>query len=434
MRDLQLNLRSFHQTKTLCLLALIFNHCLSFSAQQSAQSLSSLSFAPGFLLLALLNGLFVTMTGVTYRITLDDQIQGHRLRGGLQSAVDLLLILIGIDFLKNLWVYDGRSPLLEWDFLKTILVSFLICYILSRIHIYLCFLFAGLVSWFYLDIRNFLFRFAWIPTRDWQPPAGFSAYHYANGGVVTLLALYLTFKIWRPALPIRLKVLLSAGLAWLWLMILDSLAQASPAFFEIQLGHDWWLDGLVGGPGYRTLMPTLVWGLGLPAGFAFAHFFKRHPEIVEKLNAAWVMAAAACVFIPLWWFMNYTTPLLQSGATNLWALAGENETSFWVEVMHAAALILVFSAFYLFNRYKKIEWFDDLCVKFSVASFWIYLLATSVPPLLIEKVHGLTDSLWTTTMTAFYVTMALSWVLAEALFLLSQKQLRLTLARAEEAG
>ena len=434
MRELQLNLRSFHQTKSLCLLALIFNHCLSFSAYQSGQALSDFHFSPGLLLLALLNGLFITMTGVTYRMTLDDRIRGHRLRGGLQGAVDLLLLLIGIDFLKNLWVYDGQSLFLEWDFLKTILVSFLICYALSRIHIYLCFLFTGVVSWFYLDLRNLLSHLAWVPAHDWVPPSGFSAYHYANGAVATLLSLYLALKLGRSSAPMRLKILLGAGLTCIWLAILDSIAQTAPSFYQFQVGHNWWLNGLIGSPGYRTLMPVFVWGLGLPVGFATAHVFTRHPEIAEKLNAAWVALSAACVFITLWWFMNYTTPLLQSGATALWAVAGENETSFWVEVMRASALILIFSTFYLFNRHKKFEWFDDLCVKFSMASFWIYLLATSIPPLLIKHAQGLVDSTWALTMTTFYVTIALSWALAEALFLISQKQLRLTFMRAEEAG
>ena len=121
LTDARLNVRSFHQMKTLCLVALIVSHCLSFAAMTLQRPVSELKFAAGVSFLTTLNGLFIFMTGVTLRLSLADRIKGDHLRAGSWvGTTDMLFLLLVIETLKNNVLY-GVAHALEWDFLKTIL-------------------------------------------------------------------------------------------------------------------------------------------------------------------------------------------------------------------------------------------------------------------------------------------------------------------------
>lgn len=422
--DLDTNVRSFHQIKALCLLALIANHCLSFATVAHEIAIQRLGYAPLLLIMPLFNGHFIAMTGVTYRINLESEIRANRVTGGFWPLADLLIFLIFVDFSKNLWLYGHATHVLQWDFLKTILVMFAACYLISRVHIALNFVFVALASWFYADIHRWLYGFR---SETLSVPKGLNFYHLHYALFFGALALYLGFRI-VPHLRRSRARLLFVGALVLGLMIaVKLLLQTAPDETDYYLARNWWIDALIGSGDRHTLMPVLTWGLGLPLGFALTHFAIRNPRLIQNLNPFWGLAISALFFIPLWLFTVESTPGIDDGFAT-WISVGQNKTSFAVEVMRTSSLIFLFFLLFILNRRFRRPAFDRFCMKLSISSFWIYLLATSVPFLLAAQSSDQT-SLWITIAMGLAVTLPMAYLLSELVYFVSRKRLRFILRK-----
>ena len=186
---------SYHQVRCLCLLGLIVLHVVSFCNENYRVPLEHYDFWSLLSLTALYNGMFVFAAGVSLRIMLSPWVKGHRVQKHRLSYIfDFLFYLLLIDMCKVVILF-GRNALLEWDFLKTIALSYIVIYFFSRISILCLIPLATGCAYYFQDIEKFLRSFEVTTSEPTWQFWGMNTYHFIVLGIFAVFYIFLAGQV-----------------------------------------------------------------------------------------------------------------------------------------------------------------------------------------------------------------------------------------------
>lgn len=425
-QDDQINARSLHMVRAICLVALIFIHCFSYSTLFFKAPLSQMNFVTVLIVLATLNSIFIFIAGVTFRLTMGGSIEGDRLKGGTSRKIfETLLFLLAIDTTKNVFMEGGVAAIFNWDFLKTIIVAFALCYFLSRINIYLNLLVVFLISWNYSPIKNFLQDFYFRPE---EVPA-FNAFHIQLIFISFALAIYFSYRVWSFSikLPARFAGLLVINS--LLLFCVHQITQMQTDLVQYTHARNWWLVGTIGDARHVTLMTLLAWGPSLLLGFGGTHLILSWQKKLRPLKAWSVASISAIAYAASMVYCALYLEDFYPKAFATWHYVGQNETSFTAELVKACVFLTLFASLVVLNSRRQKKWLDELALKMSLASFWVYILVTTWSPYASALSIQLFGNLMMGVIGGFVSTMVLGFLIAEFVYFMSRKQIRLKLRR-----
>lgn len=417
----------------ICLLALIAVHALSFNNRAKGDGLfSSVSGAQIFLFLGAMNSLFVFLAGVTLRIQLQPAIRNSRLtRGTFRPVAETLFVLLCIDLLKNHLLYRSPSIILEWDFLRTLSLSWILIYILSRIHIGLNLLVAGAVSWWNPQLRQWLLQFEWSKDQGWPPLNLWNAYHSISIAAVLALAIGLIGIVWTKTWPRAARLLVTTLIFLFAASLVRKVAQFEPRLWDYQDARNWWIYGLVGDRLHSTLMPLFAWGPSAWIGFAGTHYVLREKHLLQHLSPGKLLVFSVPVASVLIYMLLFRYEILVYASGNSsWNSIGNSETTFAGETMKVAYFLMIYGAVWWMTLRRPANAWDVFAEKFSQATFWIYIVATASTQVLASSLFEFSSNFWMNFAINFGLSAGLCALVAEGTSFFAKRRIAFYLRKA----
>lgn len=403
--------RSYQQVRALCLLALIIVHAFSFSTAIVGVNLMNISYLPILFVPLALNGAFVFIAGITLRLSLSpENPSSDQIRTPLKPLLTTFGVLVFFEGLKNFFLYDSAYGFFVWDFLKTIFVCIVICILASRVHVYLNLFFAFLISWFFNDIFQFLQKCLWAPEKGWPNLDGLNIATLIYFGVAYGILGFLILSLARSKRP---RLIRSIGIAF-WLFWAFQFARDYP--FDMSLEQfiyfrNWPIYILIGDPAHHTLFPLLATGPGFFIGFAGTHFLLKNKMELQTFSAPLILLGVTLAWVTLVYLLlfRHMDVLLSAVNTATWSsFQTDDITTFAGEVMKTLTFVFFFVVFYISTARTQLG--ATAIAKFGAASFWIYIVATTLTPLLAR-----TFSRWTSSVNLIFLATTVVTLLASAL-------------------
>lgn len=429
-QNLESHVWAFHMVKTLCLLSLVFVHCFTFSNRLGGVAIESLSFLVLTNFIASLNGQFIFISGITFRLLEDSAFQGERRKPNTFGRAGTILIWLNlVELAKNILVRGSAVYIYNWDFLKTLLISFLLAYAISRIHVYLCFLVAAVVAWAQTDLHFYLLRFATEIAPDEVALQAWNRFHWQLLIFMIVITTWLAWRIVKSNLPKTGKMALGTLVSVLFTVFFLKLDSYHVTDGDYLLASNWLIWGTAGNS--SALFPLLAWAPSFLIGYAGIHLVKRNLDFILKIPPLVIFFAAAVVFLCLYPHIvnSIAAGKVHAHADALWQIQGMNYTQILGEIIKVSNFLTLYLFLHFLNQRGWLKPVQLPSQKISIASFWIYLIATSWAVWIAQFTFGLTHSFYLTLTVNLATTLLLSWFVAELAYVFSQKRLHFVFRR-----
>lgn len=425
-------LDTLNQVRMLCLFALIFIHALSFSTSTMDFPIRELTGLIPIYFLSGLNALFILLTGITFRLILDSKIQKSRLhQGTFLEILNPLTALLMIETLKDILLDQRLAALLNWNFLKTLWLGWILIYLLSRLNIYLNILAAGAMTWFFPYIKQWVLSFENVGGFNESQVYTWSQAH-SNLWLYGLgFAFVAAWQIHKSSLNPFLKKSGWYGIGFLILAFAVAITRFVPDQAGYSLAMNWWLWGLVGDSNYYTIMPLLVWGPSYLIGFGGAHFVLKNATLLKKIPPTLFFLTALVLSAVLFKFLilDHLEWLFSLLTNATWNEFSNAETNLGFETFKVAMFATVYLFFLIINKSFEVAPLADMARKWGQASFWIYIAATSWSRLSAEWAYSWTPSLPLVVTISFLSTLGLSYLIVQGLDFFGRKRIFFTLKK-----
>ncbi len=376
-----IHLRSFHQVRALCLLALIVVHAVSFTNRQvGLADLSWLPAFPLFFFLAGLNAVFLLLAGIAFRLHLTGKMLENRILLKAGSGIWTLLVLLSVvEMIKNLALYHTPVSILTWDFLKTLMVAWLVIALCGLVSVYLLLIPAvGLSCGFNFFLPS-VSEWAWAPTSGMPELAAWNSFHTQCLWVTGILLSWLAWQVHSLAIPRIVKLAAWACLSVLVFVVVRLVARyQTPNLDAIALGKNWLLYGLIGDPSGTGLFPVGPWAPSVWLGFLATHFVLARPEFFASRRPYSYLgvSALACLVLGYIWFGRHWAWLTGHFGPTLWSFSYGLEAGFSFDLFKMALTVLLFSSFWVLGENVSMRTWNGFAERFSRATFWVYVAIT----------------------------------------------------------
>lgn len=194
--------------------------------------------------------------------------------------------------------------------------------------------------------------------------------------------------------------------------------------------NNWWIWSLIGRRDAVVLFPLLAWLPTVALGFLLAHLVLtyKNSSLFENNNIEWALQLSLILFsIPV--FIYWQTPQHTSQLNSLWDITAMQRATFLGESLKFFFFCFCFLFLFKLNQSWSLRSLDLFFYKYSIASFYIYLVTTTWS---IYIAHQLPQS-WGFACNFLIVllsTLIISEGVAQLGYLLHHKRFRLILRKA----
>lgn len=419
---------SYHQIRVLALASLIVSHVLSFSNQMHQVPLESLPIFTFIAFFSTFGSLFVPIAGVAFRLAIDPAVQHHRLRGPLQTTIlRPLLFLILIEALKDYLIYWDVEHLFHWNFLKTLLLAWILIEVVARIHI------GALLSLSLFLTLNYQTLVNWTKKQQASVVQVTDQLMHWNTVHTTLLICLILPSAWLLFWTARSSTtrILKLWIVLFILMIFGAgflrITALHPTLENYVFFRNWFLLGLNGQAVTSNLYSALAWVPSVLNAFIITHLvLSIRPHFEPKIDR---VAPITLLFAVISYLIYRHFNAHPQHLINVWDIPTFNQSSVVIEFFKLCSLINLFACAIWLNSHFNLRSQAKIWAAVSQSSFVIYILCTTLALWVSLWLGARLSLLWSTVsgtmliaLTSFLAALAASWI--------SSKKLRLKLMRA----